>query len=198
MSTLVLQPCPLNLAILHSNVHPWQRWAAAHSVAAAKIVRRSCKPISFALSVHLCAYTGQAMSKCSVQELHTSARRLQVTSLPACKCQKATSHITDSILTWLSHCSTSSLPDDLKARGKCVCMWCYRWLQSLIWHLYCLSLWTRVTARRSTCAALRDTDCRPQRPPLLLMSVPLPSTQCLLLKCFLAWIGNAILVMHTC
>jgi len=121
--------------------------------------------------VRLCAHIGQAMSKCSVQELQTTTKRLQIATLLAC----FEAGGSDTILTCLPHRSPASLPDHLKAMCKCVCVcvWCHRWLQSLIWHLYCLSLWTTVMARRSTCAALRDMDSPPQPPPALLMSVSL-------------------------
>ena len=145
-----------------------------------KILRKTCKAICFALSVRLCAHIGQAVSKCSVQELQTNSRRLQVATLLACFEAGGTA----SVLTQLSHRTPTSLPDDLNT--MCECVLCYRWLQSLIWHLYCLSLWTTVMARRSTCAALRDMDCPPQPPPALLTSVSLPSAQWLLPKRFLA------------
>ena len=173
MSTPVLQPCPLHQAILLSVAR--QLFITSLN----KMMRSSCKAICFALSVRLCAHIGQAMSKCSVQELQTSAKSLQ-------HCLLALRQAALTLSSRGSHTAHPALCLMTSKQCASVCVWCHRWPQSLIWHLYCLSLWTIVTARRFTCAALRDTDCPPQPPPALLMSVSLPFTQCMLPKCLLA------------
>ena len=111
MSIPVLQACPLL-----SSKCPWQRWAAAHNIAVGKIVRSSWKAMCFALSVRLCAHIGKAMSKCSMQEFQTTAKRRHVATLLAC----FEAGGSDTNLTWLPHRSPSSLPDDLTAMRECV------------------------------------------------------------------------------
>jgi len=125
------------------------------------------------------------MSKCSVQELQTTTKRLQIATLLAC----FEAGGSDTILTCLPHRSPASLPDHLKAMCKCVCV--------------CVCVVSQVAAEPDLAPLLSElvdnSDGqeiylrRPERyglsssTPTSFAHVSLPTfTQCMLPKCLLA------------